>query len=543
MSDAMTTAAGPKDELPSVAASASQAPEVYPRAPLQLSLGLGLVALADWLFYGHAVGISAALLLVTLAAAAVLANPLHATKRDALLACGILVACVVPLILDVNVFSVLFGALGTACFALTMTRAGADWTTRCRDSAVLLLDGSWQAFADIFGATHAWASGDKTSYRLGRLTIWAMPLALGAVFALLFVSANPVIEEWITAFFHGGASQISIPRIGFWLLALSLAWPFVFMRAESLLGERAEAEVRAFAAVNADAAARANTQAAADAGPPKLLFSEGAILRALIVFNALFAVQTALDIAYLWGGAALPDGMTYATYAHRGAYPLIVTALLAAAFVLATMRPGSDMERSQLFRPLVFLWIGQNVLLVISSILRLDLYVQVYALSYWRVAAFIWMLLVAVGLVLIVARIALGRSNSWLTAMNLGSLAIALYACCFVNFAALIADYNVTHSRDMKGTGIMLDLGYLVSLGPQALPAIDRYLDHRKPVSTWWFTGKRNMLAAMHRDGSRGWRSWTWRNRQLTQYLKRAGDTRVWQSPDGSPVRPPDPGP
>jgi hypothetical protein len=142
------------------------------------------------------------------------------------------------------------------------------------------------------------------------------------------------------------------------------------------------------------------------------------------------------------------------------------------------------------------------------------------------------MLLVAVGLVLIIARISLGRTNSWLTAMNLGSLAIALYVCCFINFAARIADYNVAHSRDMKGTGIMLDLGYLVSLGPQAIPAIDRYLDHRKPVSTWWFTGKRNSLTAMHLAGTRDWRAWTWRNRQLTHYVQRAGETRSWQSLD-----------
>ena len=245
MSDVVTTAdAPPKNELPPVAASDARAPDAYPRGPLQLAIGLGLVALADWLFYGHAVGISAALSLAALAAAAVLANPLHASKRDTMIACGVLVASVVPLVLDINILSVLFGALGTASFALTMTRAGSDWTARCRDSAVLLLDGTWQAFADVCGAIHAWASGDTTSYRLGRLTLWVMPLALGLVFALLFVSANPVIEEWITAFdFRREASHISLPRLGFWLLALSLVWPFVFMRARSLLAERAEAEV------------------------------------------------------------------------------------------------------------------------------------------------------------------------------------------------------------------------------------------------------------------------------------------------------------
>jgi hypothetical protein len=234
---------------------------------------------------------------------------------------------------------------------------------------VLLLDGTWQPLADICHAGSAWANGDLTSQRLGRLMLWVMPLALGAIFLLLFVSANPVIEEWFTAFdFRRQAAHISLPRVGFWLLALSLVWPFVFMRAKSKLSEHAEAEVRAFAATAADMAPMPAAR------PPGLLFSEGAILRALILFNVLFAVQTVLDLTYLWGGVTLPHGMTYATYAHRGAYPLIVTTLLAAGFVLMTMRPGSEMERSPLFRPLVFLFVGQNVLLVISSILRLDLY-------------------------------------------------------------------------------------------------------------------------------------------------------------------------
>ena len=75
--------------------------------------------------------------------------------------------------------------------------------------------------------------------------------------------------------------------------------------------------------------------------------------RSLILFNALFALQSGLDLVYLWGGASLPDGMSHAEYAHRGAYPLIVTALLAAGFVLIAMRPGGPAEQSRLIRPLV----------------------------------------------------------------------------------------------------------------------------------------------------------------------------------------------
>ena len=147
---------------------------------------------------------------------------------------------------------------------------------------------------------------------------------------------------------------------------------------------------------------------------------------------------------YLWGNAALPADITYAAYAHRGAYPLIVTALLAAGFVLIAMKPGGPAERSPVIRPLVYLWVAQNVMLVISSILRLDLYVQIYLLTYWRIAAFVWMLLVAIGLVLIVARIALRRSDEWLIRANLITLTGTLYICSLVNFAAIIADYNVS---------------------------------------------------------------------------------------------------
>ena len=99
------------------------------------------------------------------------------------------------------------------------------------------------------------------------------------------------------------------------------------------------------------------------------------------------------------------------------------------------MRPGSDAERSPLMRALVFLWVGQNVLLVVSSILRLDLYVEIYLLTYWRVAAFIWMLIVAAGLDpdrgadrdLSLQRLA-GRRQSRV-------LALTIYVCSFVNFA------------------------------------------------------------------------------------------------------------
>lgn len=265
------------------------------------------------------------------------------------------------------------------------------------------------------------------------IALWLLPAVLSTVFVALFTAANPVIEQWVsllnpTLIFE----YVSVGRVLFWTMMLALVWPFIHVRWR-------QRKVATTIAADAPELAPLPPFIPAEFVPAEFL-GASTILRSLILFNLLFAAQSVLNGLYLWGHVALPANMTYAAYAHRGAYPLIATALLTAAFVLAAMRPGGPGEKSTVIRPLVYLWVGQNVLLVASSILRLDLYVDIYMLTYWRIAAFIWMGLVAVGLILIVARIALNRSNLWLVGANLVALTIVLYTCSLVNFDALIAD-------------------------------------------------------------------------------------------------------
>ena len=82
--------------------------------------------------------------------------------------------------------------------------------------------------------------------------------------------------------------------------------------------------------------------------------------------------------------------------------------------------------------------------------------------------------LVAIGLLLIVARIVLNRSNEWLIRANLITLTATLYTCSLINLAPMIAEYNVSHGWEASGKGSAIDMNYLFRLGPQALPAIDR---------------------------------------------------------------------
>jgi hypothetical protein len=186
------------------------------------------------------------------------------------------------------------------------------------------------------------------------------------------------------------------------------------------------------------------------------------------------------------------------------------------------MRPGSAAERSPTMRALVFLWVGQNVLLVLSAMLRLDLYVETYLLTYWRLAAFIWMLIVAAGLLLIIVRIVTYRSNAWLVSANLAMLALTLYASSFINFAAVVADYNVAQERNAAGMSLPVDGTYLLALGPQAIPAIDRYLAAHPLPPQSHVPLRRSGLAAAHLRDAADWRASTFRRWRLTRYLNNA---------------------
>jgi len=127
------------------------------------------------------------------------------------------------------------------------------------------------------------------------------------------------------------------------------------------------------------------------------------------------------------------------------------------------------------------------------------------------------MLLVAFGLLLIVARIALNRSNGWLIRTNLITLTATLYVCSLVNFAALIADYNVSHSREAAGKGVGIDLNYLFHLGPQALPAIDRAIALRGYDRG--LVSRRGCLVEQQRRDINYWRNWGFRSWRLQRTL------------------------
>jgi hypothetical protein len=456
---------------------------------------LTVVALGDFLSFDQRPGLGLALWALSLTAAGWACATQRPTRNRTMLAWALGSAAQIPWLLAPGILSFCFMLAGPAA-AVALLTVGA--TPSWRLALAILSSTSWRMIPDLL---HAWRH--RPPMAAGRFSLaswlsWLVPVLGGALFLTLFADANPLIAAWLA---HANPvhllSNIPLGRVLFWLLLAMVAWPFLQVP-----------KVKPRALIAGRAVSRTDA----------ILFGPLAIRRALILFNALFTLQTGLDAAYLWAGLRLPSGFTYADYAHRGAYPLILTALLAGGFAILATRPGTPAAASRSIRLLVLAWVVQNLALVADSIYRLDLYVQTYSLSELRLAAFIWMLLVFAGLMLIILRIVLARSDAWLLRGNLLAALVTVYAACCLNMPWIVAHYDVTHCREITGSGAALDLDYIQSLGPQAIPALDRYEQLTAENEPGPFTQQgqagaiRNTLASNFETPSdwRGFSFWSW---------------------------------
>ncbi len=462
---------------------------------------IALVALADILLFDAAPGLNLFLFANAVAAGLLISSRRRQSNPKIGTFAILCLAASAPLVETASWMGITTGLLGLCLISLGVCGLLPRQATRLPLVLLrFLLDLPLRPFRQ---ASYRWLRHLQKSAPHGvrhHLRGWIMPLAFAAGFLALFAMANPLIDKTLRSIdFTFLLQLLSIWRIGFWIVVAALLSVLFHPRLARRPPHR-------------------QGVAAATTRVEDGLFGHAALLRSLVVFNALFAVQTLLDLAYLWGGASLPDGMTHAEYAHRGAYPLMLTAILAAGFVLAAMRHGGPGDKSAPLRGLVHLWIAQNILLCLSSILRLDLYVEAYSLTELRVAAGIWMGLVAIGLFLIFLRILLRRPNEWLIALSCAALVITLYVTALADIPAFIARVNIAHSREISGDGIALDLNYLSTLGPAAIPALDIYLAALPADAD--VRRLRDTLRWQHQGRSLDWRSWTYRDARLDAYLK-----------------------
>lgn len=444
-----------------------------------------MIILADQLFWQTELGISVALYTLALAACMLALKPGGVARKEAAVAMAFVTVCVLPVVELVQPLSLLFCAvaiIGVLAWITTGTYPKLLQTTKTLIEVWFI----GPFLLPIEAASDLRASSSRFDAKAA-LRATALPLGIGGLFLILFASANPLVEaglERMTSFYLLTSEQFS--RGMFWIIGACFLWPYL------TASSRFTALTHKPTAISL---------------PVTGLVNAGSVRTSLILFNVMFAFQTFSDIGVLSGGMTLPEGMSYANYAHRGAYPLLVTALLSGAFAVA-IRPL--VAQSALLRGLMYLWLGQTLFLVLTAAIRLGLYVEAYTLTYLRVAAFIWMGLIFVGIVLIIVQLAQARPTAWLIRGNGIAMAATLYVCCFINFAYLITDYNMANTAPEQ-----LDLDYLCHLGEQVIPAMMAFGEITDDTACG-----RGGLPALRFEPIADWQEWGFRRWRLQRYLE-----------------------
>ena len=416
------------------------------RDGLKAALLVALIACGDVLVWQAVPGVSLAVLaLLIVMAGLALAWPRLSVRARVGIAAGA-VMCVLPLVELVQPLSILIALTGLS--ALCAALAGLTRHDLLRGALRVWWVGPAQSVQSGIAGVQ-----QLSNVRTGQIDIralimgWALPLIATVLFALLLIGANPVLDRALSQLSTWHPPVPNIWRMWFWLFLAAAMWPVLVawnMR-ERLRARRAtRPTVRRQGVVNADSVARS-----------------------LVAFNALFAVQTVMDILFLYGSAGLPEGISPATYAHRGAYPLLATALLAGLFAVLA-RP--HLAGRPVVRWLMLLWLAQTLALVAASLWRLETYVDIYGLTRLRMAAYIWMGLVASGLCIVVWQIWADRPAAWMMLRSGALGAVTLYVCAFINFDGIIAHHNLTQPVEPHARTIC-------ELSEGALPAMHAHLD------------------------------------------------------------------
>ncbi len=428
------------------------------------AVAIGL--LAQWLFIDALLGINAPIGLAALLAAAWLLRPAGRPRprlRDAWLAiAAVAFAAFAAVRGDMNLVDLdLLAALGLGGAAIG---AFAGFAVIDQASARLVaLAARMALYAAVAGGRvlravrAAMPQGSaRSSLRRAapvlRGLLIAVPLVL--LFVALFAAADAVFARIAGDLFNWNLDLGTLPaRI---IFALVVAWLC--------------AGLFTFVAVGT-----ADEQPTVETAPTRLQIGSAEATTVLLVLDLLFLAFVALQGAYLFGGqdTLAAGGMTYAEYARRGFFELLVAAFVVGGLVLAA--EATVRRRTPVY---VAAAIGLVVLTVVvlgSALLRLRLYQEAYGwteLRFYVLAAILWL---AIGCVLAVLSLATNRTR-WLIHAMLGVSIVFGLVFNVIGPVHLVAEQNVARAIHPElvapGGKAGLDLAYLATLGDDALPVL-----------------------------------------------------------------------
>lgn len=282
----------------------------------------------------------------------------------------------------------------------------------------------------------------------------AIPLLL--LFVALFAAADAAFAKIAGDLFEWELDLGSLPgRVG---LALVAGWLSAGLLAFVVHGR-----------------APASEPALGSAWQRRPRLGTGEAITVLVALDLLFAGFVALQTTYLFGGGdtLAATGLTYAEYARRGFFELLVVAAAVGALILAL--EAFVARRGWMYLGAAIGLVVMTLVVLASAFLRLRLYQDAYGwteLRFYVLAAIAWLAIGAMGAIYAIVT---DRTAWLLHGMVVLSVAFGI-AFNLIGPVRFVAEQNVARALNPElvapGGEHGLDVWYFASLGDDAIPLL-----------------------------------------------------------------------
>ncbi len=190
-----------------------------------------------------------------------------------------------------------------------------------------------------------------------------------------------------------------------------------------------------------------------------------------ILLNVMLLVLNFLDVNQLYINHKLPANITLSDFVHQSIGAIIFSIVLALVFIIICFRGELNfLQKSKPIKFLIYAWIAQSCLMVISAMVRNNWYISSYALTYLRIGVYVYLGMALAGLILTAYKVYRTKHAWHLTRLNFDVWFLSLCLSTCVDWDKLITNYNIQHSFQISN--IKLDRSYLINLSETNLPEL-----------------------------------------------------------------------
>ncbi len=188
--------------------------------------------------------------------------------------------------------------------------------------------------------------------------------------------------------------------------------------------------------------------------------------------NFILLILNYLDVVHVWFGFEF-EGQFLKDFVHEGTYFLILSILISVSLVLFYFKGSINFySKNKWLKRLAVIWLAQNLFLSISVAIRTIYYVQYYSLAHGRIAVFIFLILVAIGIVTVYIKVAYRKTSYYLFRVNTVSFMLVLSITTAFNWDKIIAKYNFKNAEVS-----FLHLNFMANLSDSALPYLEQDIE------------------------------------------------------------------